>query len=75
MNSCSERLFHLADAYESLSEIPGISFNKLSYAKARVKTFYELVYARKLVKTRELQFIPGGDGFLEIRFSSNPCPS
>ena len=59
MNSSSERLFHLADTYESLSEIPGISFNKLSYAKARVKTFYELVYARKLVKARELQFLGG----------------
>ena len=37
----------------------GISFNKWSYAKARVKTFCELVYARKLVKARELQFLGG----------------
>ena len=59
MNSSSDRLFHLADTYGSLSEMPGISFKKCSYDKARVKTFYELVYARKLVKARELQFLGG----------------
>ena len=59
MNSSGESLFHLADTYESLSEITGISFKKWFYYKARVKTFCELVYARKLVKARELQFLGG----------------
>ena len=35
--SRNERLLHLADAYESLSEIPRISFKKLCYDKNRVK--------------------------------------
>ena len=35
MNSSSERLFHLADTYESLSEMPGMSFKKLFYDKAQ----------------------------------------
>ena len=61
MNSSSERLFHLADTYESLSKMPGISVKKWSYDKARVKTFCELVYARKLVKAREFQFVGGLD--------------
>ena len=39
--------------------MPGIYFNKWSYTKARVKTFCELFYARKLVKARELQFLGG----------------
>ena len=59
MNSSSERLIHLADTYESLSEMPGISLEKWSYDKARVKTFCDLVYACKLVKARELQFLEG----------------
>ena len=37
MNSSSERLFHLADTYESFSEMPGIFFKKWSYDKARGK--------------------------------------
>ena len=50
VNSSNERLFHLADAYESLSEIPGISSKKTSHDKARIKKVCELVYTRKLVK-------------------------
>ena len=59
MNSSSESLFHHADTYESLLKIPGISFKKWSYDKARVKTFCELVYARKLVKARKIEFLGG----------------
>ena len=61
MNSSNQRLFHLAGTYESFSEMPGISFKNCSYDKARVKTFCELVYARKLVKAREFQFVGGLD--------------
>ena len=50
MNSSSERLFHITDTYESFSELPDISFKKWPYDKTCVKTFSELVYARKLVK-------------------------
>ena len=60
MNSSSERLFHLADIYGSLSEMPGISLKNWSYDKARVKSFCELVYARKLVKAGDHQFLGGG---------------
>ena len=64
MNSSSERLFHLVDTYECLSEMPGISFKKWSYDKARVKTFSDL--ARKLMKARELQFLGGEGLYLRI---------
>ena len=37
--------------------MPGISFKKWFYDKARVKTFCKPVYARKFVKARELQFL------------------
>ena len=54
MNFHSEHLFHLADTYRSLSEMSCISFKKWSHYKARVSTFCELVYDRKLVKARLL---------------------
>ena len=47
--------------------MPGIFFKKWSYDKARVKTFCELVYARKLVKARELQFLEGLDSVTEMQ--------
>ena len=52
----------LADTYESLSEVPGIPFKKWTYDKVCVMTFCELVYACKLVKARELQFLGKGRG-------------
>ena len=55
--SSSERLFHLADTYESLWTMSGISLKIWFSDKARVKTFCEFLYARKLVKSRELQFL------------------
>ena len=59
-SSCrSELLFHLADTFENLSEIPGKFFKKLSYDKDRVKKFCELVCPRKLLKARELPFLRG----------------
>ena len=61
MNFSSERLFHLADTYEILSAMPGISFKKWSYDKARFKIFCELVYAQASERSRAL--IPGGDKF------------
>ena len=57
INSRSERLFHLADTFESLSEMPVISFKTSSYDRARVQKVYELVYTLKLMKARELQFL------------------
>ena len=74
MNSSSERLFHLVD---TLSEMPGISFKKWSYDKARVKTICEFVYACKLVKARELQFLGGGvsgDPFQVIYYAERREP-
>ena len=52
-----ERIFHLADTNENLSETSGVSIKKSSYDKARIKNVCEPVYDQKLMKARELQFV------------------
>ena len=56
IKSRSERLFHLTDTNEDLSEVPGISFEKSYHDRARVKEGSEPAYALKLMNDRKLKF-------------------